>query len=145
MIGIADKGDTMVWRPGAFDTNDTCIMASCNSCRGVFVQTAKQFTLLCHCQGGKVLELAAGFSKRIIADWKLGEVDKQNPDFKNTYFTLPVSYRVCNRFISHEVKELVAEEVIRNKERKTKQDPTWIARNWETLHSFVHNNYDLNC
>ena len=103
--------------PGAFDTNDACCMAPCNIWRGVSGQKTKQFTQLCQCQGRKVLESATDLSEIIVADWKLGEVDTQNPDFKDIIFILPVSCGVCNRFILHESKELVAEEVRRDKDR----------------------------
>ena len=72
----------------------------------------------------------------------VGVVDEDhNTEFKDNFFTLPVSCGVCKRFISNEVKELVAEEVRRDKDRKTKQDPKWIARDWETLRSVVHDSY----
>ena len=68
-------------------------------------------------------------------------MDQQNPEFEDMIFTLPVSCGVCKRFISNEVKELVAEEVRRDKDRKTKQDLKWIARDWETLRNVVHGSY----
>ena len=81
----------MVGCPGAFDTDDACVVASCDSCRGVSDQTAKQVTRLCQCRGRNVSESATDSSERIAADWKLGEVDKQHLNFKDIIFTLPVS------------------------------------------------------
>ena len=126
---------------GAFDDSDKCVMASCDGCRGVSGEAAKKVARMCKCRGRKVSESAKDLSERIVADWKLGEVDQQNPEFEDIIFTLPVSCGVCKRFISNEVKELVAEEVRRDKDRKTKQDPKWIARDWETLRSVVHDSY----
>merc|ERR1712238_20971 len=128
MGNAVDEDHKMVGCRGAFDANDKCVMASYDGCRGVSDETTKKVTWLCKCRGRKVSESAKNLSERIVADWKLGEVDQQNSEFKDTIFTLPVSNGVCKMFISNKMKELVAEEVRRDKDRKIIQDPKWIAR-----------------
>ena len=92
---------------GAFDASDKCVLASCDGCRGVSDEAEKKVARLCKCQGRKVSESAKDLSERIVADWKLGEVDQKNLEFKDIFFTLLVSCGVSKRFISNEVRELV--------------------------------------
>ena len=54
---------------------------------------------------------------------------------------LPVSCVLCGKFISENIKDLVAKEVERDKRRKMKEHPNWIPRNWNNLRNVVQNGW----
>ena len=78
---------------------------------------------------------------RIVADWQIGKVDNNNPEFEGLIFALPVTCVMCNRFISKEVEALVDKEVQYDKARKLKENPKWIARDWDALRSVVQKSW----
>ena len=83
IINVVDEDHKMAGCRGAFDANNKCVMALCDGRRGVLDEAAKKVVRLCKCRGRKVSESAKDLSERIVADWKLGEVDQQNPEFKD--------------------------------------------------------------
>ena len=76
-------------------------------------------------------------SERIVADWNLGIADPTNPEWEDLIFALPVDCAVCHRFISEKVEGLVKEAVKEDADKKRKNDPTWVARDWVTLRKVV--------
>ena len=66
-----------------------------------------------------------------------------NPDLKDLIFALRVSRALCGKFISENIKDIVAKEVERDKRRKMQEDPNWnwIPQNWENLRDAVQNSW----
>ena len=84
---------------------------------------------------------ARELSEKIKKDWSQGEIDTNNPDFKDLIFALPVSCALCGKFISENIKDLAAKEVERDKRRKMEEDPNWIPRDWAKLRDVVQNSW----
>ena len=77
----------------------------------------------------------------IVADWDTGMIDRHDPGFYDLIFALPVTCFMCNRFISKKVKTLVDEEVRSDAARKLKENPRWIARDWNALRYIVQRSW----
>ena len=82
-------------------------------------------------------------SDDIVNDWKLGKVNKDDPNFQDMIFLWPVSCIACGKFISEEVEMMAAKEVQADKERKMEDHPKWVPRDWETLRKVVQGSWSI--
>ena len=66
---------------------------------------------MCKCRGRTSTKTAKDLSDDIVNDWKLGKVNKDDPNFRDMIFSLPVSCIACGKFISKEVEMMASKEV----------------------------------
>ena len=136
---VLDEGATMTACRNAFDLKEKCVVAKCSNC----ITCDNQRATVCKCRGRTLTKSAKDLSDDIVKDWKLGKVDTEDPNFQDLIFALPVSCIACGKFISKEVEMLTAKEVEADKERKMKDDPKWVPRDWETLRKVVQGSWSI--
>ena len=136
-VGVLNEGSIMTACRNAFDLNEKCIVAKCSNCITCDDRCAK----VCKCRGRTSTKTAKDLSDDIVNDWKLGKVNKDDPNFRDMIFSWPVSCIACGKFISKEVETMAAKEVQADKERKMEDDPKWVPRDWETLRKVVQGSW----
>ena len=67
----------------------------------------------------------------------------EDPNFQDLIFALLVSCIACENFISNKVEILTAKEVQADKERKMKDNPKRVPRDWETLRKVVQGSWSI--
>ena len=96
----------------------------------------------CRCRGVNACMRVKELSEKINDDWKIGNNNLQDENFRDLLFSWPVECSLCNRFISEEVELIVNKEVESDKDKKQSKDPNWVPRDWRTLRSVVHESWD---